>query len=102
MDPHVRSEKHGALGLLILDRPKALNALTHGMILAVSDQLQAWAGDDGIKTVAIRGAGDRAFCAGGDIRMVQQAAAAGSDDRMGSPRERLSPWSCGKRFPRLT
>jgi len=80
MDSHVRCEKHGALGLIILDRPKALNALTHGMILAVTGQLQAWAGDDSIKTVAIRGAGDRGFCAGGDIRMVQQAAAAGSDD----------------------
>ena len=80
MDSHVRCEKHGALGLLVLDRPKALNALNHGMILAITAQLQAWASDDDIKAVAIRGAGDRAFCAGGDIRMVQQAAAAGRDD----------------------
>jgi enoyl-CoA hydratase len=80
MDPHVRCEKHGALGLLVLNRPKALNALTHGMIQAIGHQLRAWAGDDTIKAVAIRGAGDRAFCAGGDIRMVHQAAAAGRDD----------------------
>jgi enoyl-CoA hydratase len=82
MDPHIKTEKRGSLGLLTLDRPKALNALTHGMIKAIAGQLQAWAGDDAIKTVAIRGAGDRAFCAGGDIRAVQQAAIAGSDDGM--------------------
>ena len=76
-DPHIKSEKRGPLGLLTLDRPQALNALTHGMIKALASQLQAWAEDDSVKTVAIRGAGDRAFCAGGDIRAVQQAVAAG-------------------------
>src|SRR5690349_14590531 len=79
MDSHVKSEKHGVLGLLTLDRPGALNALTHGMIDAIAAQLRAWAGDDAIRAVAIRGAGERAFCAGGDIRAVQQAAAAGTD-----------------------
>jgi enoyl-CoA hydratase len=82
MDPHIRTEKRGSLGLLTLDRPKALNALTHGMINAIAAQLQAWAGDEAIKTVAIRGAGNRAFCAGGDIRAVRRAAIAGSDDGM--------------------
>ena len=57
MDPHIRCEKHGALGLLVLDRPKALNALTHGMISGLTAQLKIWAGDDTIKAVAIRGAG---------------------------------------------
>jgi enoyl-CoA hydratase/carnithine racemase len=76
-DPYIKTEKRGALGLLTLDRPQALNALNHGMIKALSSQLAAWAADDAIKTVAIRGAGDRAFCAGGDIRAVQQAVVAG-------------------------
>lgn len=80
MDPHVRCEKHGALGLLILDRPKALNSLTHGMIYTIMAQLMTWAMDDTIKAVAIRGAGDRAFCAGGDIRAVQQSAQDGTDE----------------------
>jgi enoyl-CoA hydratase len=80
MDPHVRTEKRGALGLLSLDRPKAINALTHGMISALKHQLEAWAVDDAIKTVAIRGEGERGFCAGGDIRAVQEAAKAGRDD----------------------
>jgi enoyl-CoA hydratase len=77
-DPYIKSEKRGCLGLLTLDRPQALNALTHGMIKALAGQLEAWAVDGTVKTVAIRGAGDRAFCAGGDIRAVQQAVAAGN------------------------
>ncbi|HVW74869.1 MAG TPA: enoyl-CoA hydratase/isomerase family protein [Rhizomicrobium sp.] len=80
ISPHLKAEKHGALGLLTLNRPRALNALDHGMILGISAQLRAWADDDGIQTVAIRGAGERAFCSGGDIRAVQQAVVAGSEE----------------------
>jgi enoyl-CoA hydratase len=80
MDSHVKVEKQGVLGLLTLNRPQALNALTHGMIAGILAQLEAWADDASVKAVAIRGEGERAFCAGGDIRAVQQAAAAGSDD----------------------
>src|SRR5258707_11590150 len=76
-DPYIKSEKRGTLGLLTLDRPQALNALTHGMIKALAAQLQAWTVDDAIQAVAIRGAGERAFCAGGDIRAVHRAVAAG-------------------------
>jgi len=79
-DPHIKSEKRGALGLLTLDRPAALNALTHGMINALAARLADWRDDDSIKAVAIRGTGDRAFCAGGDIRAVQQAVATGTDE----------------------
>jgi enoyl-CoA hydratase len=78
-EPHIKSEKRGRLGLLTLNRPKALNALDHGMIRGITAQLQAWAVDDGITAVAIRGEGPRAFCSGGDIRAVQQAMVAGSD-----------------------
>jgi enoyl-CoA hydratase len=77
--PHIKVEKRGVLGLLTLNRPQALNALDHGMVRALTAQLQAWAADASIETVAIRGEGMRAFCSGGDIRAVQQAAVAGSD-----------------------
>ncbi|HEY1877636.1 MAG TPA: enoyl-CoA hydratase/isomerase family protein [Rhizomicrobium sp.] len=77
--PHIKAEQRGVLGLLTLNRPQALNALDHGMILALTAQLRAWAADDGVQTVAIRGEGERAFCSGGDIRAVQQAVVAGSD-----------------------
>jgi enoyl-CoA hydratase len=78
-DPHIKSEKYGRLGLLTLDRPQALNALTHGMINAIAASLRAWADDADIACVAVRGEG-RAFCAGGDIRAVQQATMAGSGE----------------------
>jgi enoyl-CoA hydratase len=67
-EPHVSAEKRGALGLLTLQRPAALNALNLGMVRALAAALDDWATDDGITVVAIRGEGSRAFCAGGDIR----------------------------------
>ncbi len=66
-------EKRGYLGLITLNRPKALNALTHAMCVEMKAQLDAWAGDDAVKVVAIRGAGERAFCAGGDIRALYES-----------------------------
>jgi len=72
-EPHVLFEKRGAVGLITLNRPKALNALTHGMCLQMSTQLHAWAGQDDVKCVVVRGAGDRAFCAGGDIRSLYES-----------------------------
>jgi len=70
-------ERVGRLGKVTLNRPQALNALTHGMCVALHAQLKAWAADDGVKAVLIRGAGDRAFCAGGDIRKVAEEGKAG-------------------------
>ena len=58
--------QHG-LGLITLNRPKALNALTLDMIRELERVLPAWEADPAIKAVVLRGAGDRAFCAGGDV-----------------------------------
>ncbi|WOC15037.1 enoyl-CoA hydratase/isomerase family protein [Pseudochrobactrum sp. MP213Fo] len=65
-DDEVQFAAHGALGLIRLTRPKALNALTHKMVLAMERALLHWADDDHIKSVLIEGEG-RAFCAGGDV-----------------------------------
>jgi len=78
-EPHILFEKRGALGLITLNRPRALNALTHGMCLGLIRWLREWAADDTIKTVAIRGASERAFCAGGDIRAMYESNLAGSN-----------------------
>jgi enoyl-CoA hydratase len=72
-DAEVLFEKRGAVGLITLNRPKALNALTQDMAVAMKAQLDAWAGDADVKTVIIRGEGDRAFCAGGDIRALYES-----------------------------
>jgi enoyl-CoA hydratase/carnithine racemase len=63
-------ERRGAAGLVTLNRPKALNAVSHGMVLAMRAQLEAWADDPAITRVVITGAGERAFSAGGDIRAL--------------------------------
>ena len=60
-------EAQGALGLITLNRPKALNALTLGMIHAMTERLGDWAEDPNIAAVLIQGAGEKAFCAGGDV-----------------------------------
>jgi enoyl-CoA hydratase/carnithine racemase len=60
-------EVSGTLGLITLNRPKALNALTHNMCVKLYEQLQIWKLDSNIGAVLIKGAGGRAFCAGGDV-----------------------------------
>ncbi len=62
----------GPLGHITLNRPKALNALTHDMCRSIYQALQDWAGDPGIHAVLIDAVPGRAFCAGGDIRSIYQ------------------------------
>jgi enoyl-CoA hydratase len=63
-------ERDGALGVVRLNRPKTLNALNHGMCQALDRALQEWEIDDAVHAVVVRGNGEKAFCAGGDIRHV--------------------------------
>ena len=72
MTDDVLFETRGAIGLITLNRPKALNALNIPMIDAIEPRLVGWAADPGIAAVVIRGAGDRAFCAGGDLRALYE------------------------------
>ncbi|RKG53805.1 enoyl-CoA hydratase/isomerase family protein [Corallococcus sp. AB011P] len=75
MSEDVLQETRGAVGLVTLNRPKALNALSLEMCRALHPQLDAWAADPSVKAVVIRGAGGRAFCAGGDVRAVASSVA---------------------------
>lgn len=59
--------RDGGLGTVLLNRPKALNALTHEMAVALDAELRRWRDDDGVHAILVEGAGERAFCAGGDI-----------------------------------
>jgi len=78
-DADVLFERRGRLGLITLNRPKALNALTHDMLLRLERQLDLWRDDDAVAMVAIQGAGDRAFCAGGDIRALYDGGRPGGE-----------------------
>ncbi|MBX3660085.1 MAG: enoyl-CoA hydratase/isomerase family protein [Ramlibacter sp.] len=80
----VLAELRGRTGLITLNRPKALNALSLGMVRALTATLQAWRDDEQVTAVAVRGMGKEgpfgAFCAGGDIRFFHQAALAGNPE----------------------
>ncbi len=73
----IRFERTGLAGIVTLTRPKALNAVTHNMVRALSRALTAWEGDAGISLVIIKAEG-RAFSAGGDILHIYEAGRAGN------------------------
>ncbi|TFY85185.1 enoyl-CoA hydratase/isomerase family protein [Pseudomonas nabeulensis] len=66
----VLAEVRNHIGHLTLNRPAGLNAITLEMVRSLSRQLQAWADDPAVYAVVLRGAGEKAFCAGGDIRSL--------------------------------
>lgn len=87
----VLTDVRGGVGRITLNRPKALNALSLGMVRDLTATLLAWRDDRSVQTVAIRGTGKDvsspsgsgpfgAFCAGGDIRFFHQAALAGNPE----------------------
>ncbi len=77
MSPDIHIRKSGRAGRITLTRPKALNALTYDMCLAVERALDDWRDDDDVALVIIDAEGDRAFCAGGDIQEMYDTARAG-------------------------
>ena len=66
-DAEVLFERRGSLARIALNRPRAINALTHGMVVAIAAKLAEWATDDSVERVVLTGAGERGLCAGGDI-----------------------------------
>ncbi len=79
-------ERIGAAGVITLNRPQALNALTLDMVRDMRRALDAWAQDSAVTRIIIQGAGEKAFCAGGDIRRLVEAGKAGR------PEEALTFW----------
>jgi enoyl-CoA hydratase len=86
-DPEILIESRGRLGLITLNRPAALNALTLGMVRAMRSALDRWAADPAIASVAIRASGSKAFCAGGDILTIYR------QKQAGHPEESLIFWA---------
>ena len=80
--PDVLSEVRGQVGFITLNRPRALNALSLGMVRDLMGILLAWQNDARVLAVAIRGSNKEgpfgAFCAGGDIRFLHQAGSQGN------------------------
>ncbi|MTH97754.1 enoyl-CoA hydratase/isomerase family protein [Roseibium sp. RKSG952] len=77
MSDEILFERRGCAGFVKLNRPKALNALSFEMVRALSEQLDKWATDAQVERVVITGKGEKAFCAGGDIRSIYEDKKAG-------------------------
>ena len=75
VEPEVIVRVEGFAGRITLNRPRALNALTADMCVTIHDALTAWLDDDSVGSVLIDHAGERGFCAGGDIRIVAESGA---------------------------
>ena len=73
--------RQGRVGRIVLNRPQALNAIDLPMIRACARALDGWRDDPHVHAVVIEGAGERAFCAGGDIRALRQYELDGEHDR---------------------
>jgi enoyl-CoA hydratase len=72
--------REGKVGSLLMNRPRALNALDLPMIEGFARAIEAWRDDPDLRLVLLEGAGGRAFCAGGDVRRVREMALAGDTD----------------------
>ncbi|ORI14463.1 enoyl-CoA hydratase/isomerase family protein [Rhodococcus sp. 1168] len=76
-EPEVLFDLRGGVGRITLNRPKAINALNHAMVLDIATQLEKWAVDDKVELVLLTGAGERGLCAGGDIVSIYHDAKEG-------------------------
>ena len=79
-EPEIIFGRQGPIATVLLNRPKALNSLTYEMLQELGAKLEAWKTDDSIAAVVVEGAGEKAFCAGGDIRALYDAKKAGEKD----------------------
>ncbi|HAZ7574034.1 enoyl-CoA hydratase/isomerase family protein [Legionella sp. PATHC032] len=82
MTEEVLFSQEGQLGFITLNRPKALNALTLTMIMALQKQLSIWKEDHSIKAVVVQAVPGNAFCAGGDIRWLYNAGRSKDSEQM--------------------
>ena len=76
-EPSLITSRDGRAGRILMNRPKVLNAIDQPMIRAMTKILLEWRDDPTIQLVIVEGAGDRAFCAGGDIVDLRENAMAG-------------------------
>ena len=72
----ILTRAEGGVRFLILNRPKAINSLTHSMVKTIHSVLREWEQDDDVAAVVLAGAGDRGLCAGGDIVVIYHSARA--------------------------
>ncbi len=82
MSASVLFSEEQQIGFIHLNRPDALNAVNLEMIEALQQQLQRWQADDDIHAVVVQALGDKAFCAGGDVRWLYEAGRAKNPEQL--------------------
>jgi enoyl-CoA hydratase len=99
-DANVLIRREGTAGRVTLNRPKALNSLTLGMVREIVPALRAWASDPAVELVLVDGAGDKALCAGGDVRWLYDSRGDGSKDARTFWREEYALDALIGRYPK--
>jgi enoyl-CoA hydratase len=79
-EPEILLDRRGAAGIVTLNRPAALNAVTRAMVRTLSEALERWRHDGAVSRVILTAAGGRAFSAGGDLRHIYEAGRAGRQE----------------------
>lgn len=82
MSEEVLFDRRGEIGLITLNRPRSLNALTLPMIMEIQKQLVDWKDDPHVKAIVMSAASGAAFCAGGDVRWLFHAGQSHSEEQM--------------------
>ncbi|NWF25420.1 enoyl-CoA hydratase/isomerase family protein [Streptomyces sp. PKU-EA00015] len=99
-DAPVLLRTEGRAAYITLNRPRAINALTHPMVRTIDAALAGWESDDAVATVVVSGAGERGLCAGGDIRAIHDDARAGGRASVGFWRDEYRLNARIARFPK--
>src|SRR5260370_79263 len=79
-EPEILLDRRGTAGIVTLNRPAALNAVTRAMVRTLGEALEGWRHDDAVSRVILTAAGGRAFSAGGDLRHIYEAGRAGRQE----------------------
>src|SRR5258708_38011731 len=79
-EPEILLDRRGTAGIVTLNRPAAINAVTRAMVRTLGEALEGWRHDDAVSRVILTAAGGRAFSAGGDLRHIYEAGRAGRQE----------------------
>ncbi|HLK83783.1 MAG TPA: enoyl-CoA hydratase/isomerase family protein [Xanthobacteraceae bacterium] len=100
-EPEILVERRGTAGVITLNRPAALNAVTRGMVGTLREALTRWRDDGAVTRIIITAAGGRAFSAGGDLRQIYEAGRAGrQEESIAFWREEYALNTLIKRYPK--
>src|SRR5215470_5213491 len=93
--------RRGTAGIVTLNRPAALNAVTHAMVRTLREALERWRHDGAVRRVIVTAAGGRAFSAGGDLRAIYEAGRAGrQEESIGFWRDEYALNAAIKHYPK--